>query len=124
MPHTAASMDEYLNITDDVEGLRLELEEKGEDLFEAKALRPQLKVSRLSTVSIEGKEGIYDPKESRPIDCVRELHGISNVGSPLLYDHEFLADSGFRLQRPRTIFVKYSPYSNLALGLLWTYHWN
>jgi hypothetical protein len=124
MPLTAANMEEYLNITDDVEGMRLELEEKGEDLFEAKALRPQLKVSTLSTASIERKQAMYCPEESRPVDSVGQLNKISNVGSPLSYNHGCLADSKFQFQRHWTMFVKYSPYSNLALGLLWTYHWN
>jgi hypothetical protein len=85
-------MDLYLNITNDAEGLGLELEEKKEDLFQPKAGKPQLLVNRLLSVNEVEKCKTYEVSKHQSVGSLRQLTEISNVGCPLVFNHKLVAD--------------------------------
>ena len=78
MSLTQINMDLYINITNDTRGLRQELGEKKEDLFDPKAGKPQLMVNRLS--SINGAQNFDSYSISKfEIESVEQLTKISKV---------------------------------------------
>lgn len=82
LPLARYSMELYLNITNDVEGLRLELDEKKEDLFEPKDGSPQLMVKRLVSVSGEKTNNSYTVSQLQIVESAKQLTKLSSVGCP------------------------------------------
>jgi hypothetical protein len=82
IPLARASMELYLNITTDVERLRLELDEIKEDLFEPKDGNPQLLVKRLVGISREKKNKSYTVSQLQVVESATQLTKLSSVSGP------------------------------------------